>query len=95
METAARRSAFSEIRMKDREHIDISGVDEVISYDENGLCLTVGGSRLVVEGENVHVSSLNVEEGRIVADGRIRGLSYEDAPRNGGCLFGLFKKQRP
>ena len=94
METSARRFSSSEIRMKDREHIDISGVEEVISYDENGLCLTVGGSRLTVDGENIHVSSLNVEEGRIVADGRIRSLSYEDSLQGGGFLSGLFKKQR-
>ena len=94
MEHTACRFSTSEIRMKDRDHIDITGVDEVISYDENGLSLTVCGSRLTVEGDNMRVSSLNVEEGRIVADGRIRNLSYEDAPKGGsGFLSRIFKRQ--
>jgi sporulation protein YabP len=67
-----KHSFFSE----NRNGIKINGVSDVISFDERGVALeTVVGS-MAVEGEDLHVTVLNIENGIVEIDGRINGLYY-------------------
>ena len=72
-----------------REGIVISGVEDVISFDESGVSLeTVCGS-MAVEGEGLHVKVLNVGEGKVEIEGRINGVYYFDnKPTQKRGLFG-------
>jgi sporulation protein YabP len=72
-----------------REGIEIEGVLDVSSFDEGGVVMeTVCGS-LAVEGEGLHVTVLNVTEGRVVIEGRINGAYYFDnSPKPKRGLFG-------
>jgi sporulation protein YabP len=72
-----------------REGIEIEGVLDVSSFDEGGVVMeTVCGS-LAVEGEGLHVTVLNVTEGRVVIEGRINGAYYFDnSPKPKKGLFG-------
>ena len=74
---------------KGRNGISIDGVSDVISFDESGVVMeTVCGS-LAVEGEGLHVTVLDISNGKVELDGRINGVYYFDntPPRKRG-LFG-------
>ncbi len=92
MEKRVKEFSLSEVRINCRSSIDISGVEDVISYDDRSIVLVVCGVRTVVEGEELHVTRLSVEEGKVSATGHIGALIYEEAPvKKGGFLSGLFR----
>ena len=72
-----------------REGIKISGVSDVVSFDESGVSLkTVCGS-MAVEGEGLHVRTLNTSDGVVEIDGKINGVYYfENRPTAKRGLFG-------
>ena len=74
---------------KAREGINVSGVVDVVSFDDKGVVLeTVCGS-MAVEGEGLHVKVLNITDGRVEIEGRINGAYYFDnKPAQKRSLFG-------
>lgn len=92
MENRTREHSSSQIVINCRSSIDITGVEEVISYDDKSIVLVVCGTRTIVEGEGLHVTRLSVEEGRVSAIGQISAVIYDDAPvKKGGFISGLFR----
>jgi sporulation protein YabP len=80
-----------EFSSKGREGISVSGVSEVISFDDGGVALeTVCGS-LAIEGEGLRVTTLNISEGIVVVDGKINGLYYYE--KNNTRKRSLFGKK--
>ena len=74
---------------KKREGISISGVSDVISFDENGVALVTECGNMGIEGEGLHVTVLNVTDGKVEIEGRINGIYYyEIKPAVKKGLFG-------
>ena len=74
---------------KSREGIEVEGVLDVISFDEGGVVMETLCGSFAVEGEGLHVTVLNVTDGRVVIDGRINGVYYfESTPSRKKGLFG-------
>ena len=71
-----------------REKAVLTGVTDVERFDESEVVLHTHGGRLVLPGTGLHVSSLQLEEGRLLVDGAIDGVVYDGgAPkRRGGFL---------
>ena len=71
-----------------REKAVLTGVTDVERFDESEVVLHTHGGRLVLTGTGLHVSSLQLEEGRLLVDGAIDGVVYDGgAPkRRGGFL---------
>jgi len=79
------------ITSSQREGIKIDGVTDVVSFDERGVALeTVVGS-MAVEGEELHVTVLNITDGRVEIDGRINGIYYYENRQTG--KRGLFSRR--
>ena len=72
-----------------REGIKIDGVREVVSFDELGVMLDTVCGRMAIEGENLHVTVLNITDGKVEIEGKINGLYYiEGKPIARRGLFG-------
>ena len=71
-----------------REKAVLTGVTDVERFDESEVVLHTHGGRLVLTGTGLHVSSLQLEEGRLLVDGAIDGVVYEGGTpkRRGGFL---------
>lgn len=71
-----------------REKAVLTGVTDVERFDENEVVLHTHGGRLVLTGTGLHVSSLQLEEGRLLVDGAIDGMVYDGGAvkRRGGFL---------
>lgn len=54
----------------------ITGVEEVISFDTVNVVIQTCQGMLTIHGQNLHVSSLDLEEGRIQIDGQIDSAEY-------------------
>lgn len=60
-----------------REKAVLTGVTDVERFDENEVVLHTHGGRLILTGTGLHVSSLQLEEGRLLVDGSIDGAIYD------------------
>ncbi len=84
------------ITMESRESMEVRGVTDVISFDEESVVLDTACGGLSVEGSSLHIHVLSIEQGIVTMDGKIDSVSYyeqESAEKNGkGGFFGkLFR----
>lgn len=88
---AQARESAHRLTVAARERAEIAGVTEVESFDENTVVLTTVCGELTVEGEGLHVSTLDIARGAVVVEGKINGMSYSStAPRPKGLRARLF-----
>ena len=70
-----------------REHLVISGVEEVERFDEESIILTTNMGELEIRGEGLHIEKLSLEGGELHVEGTVTALIYETAPRESGGLL--------
>ncbi len=68
--------AEHKITLQKREAMEVLGVTDVISFDEQEVVLETVCGRLAVEGSNLHVQVLNIENGVVSMEGRINSVVY-------------------
>ncbi len=54
----------------------ITGIREVISFDEKEILLHTEEGKLSIKGEALHVKHLDLEAGKICLEGKIDSLTY-------------------
>ena len=67
-----------------REIMTVSGVTEVLSFDDLGVLLMTTCGQLSLEGTNLRVTVLNTKDGVVEITGRLCGLLYEDETASSG-----------
>lgn len=77
------------LTLNERSHLTMTGVTEVITFDENAVILKTGLGTLVVQGRDLQLKTLSPEGGQVVIAGKITSLTYEE-PRPAGFFKGLF-----
>ena len=76
------------LELTGREHLLVSGVEDVERFDETGIVMSTSAGMLVVTGENLHIGKLSLEGGELYVDGRIDAVTYEEESGSRGGLFG-------
>ena len=81
------------IIMENRETLNVSGVNEVDSFDEQTVSLFTELGELTVEGEQLQIQKFSVETGELTVSGHIGSLVYsEQSDSKAKGFFGkLFK----
>lgn len=80
------------IIIEGRKRLEISGIKDVISFDEETLLLDSVMGRITVKGEGLHIESFNTQSGDLTAAGKIHAAVYmSDAKAQGGLLSKLFR----
>ncbi len=80
--------------MQNREKVELTGVTEVISFDNREILLETVEGVLQFMGENLHVKRLTLERGEIILEGRIHSLAYHESQKDktaGSFLGRLFR----
>ncbi len=79
------------LSLESRNKLNITAVDEVISFDEDMISLSVGEQVLNISGEGLSIRNLSIDCGDITVDGFITAMVYfENSPRK--KRFSLFGK---
>ena len=65
-----------DIKVIKRNHVEISGVKEVMSFDDISVVLMTVCGELEIGGNDMHVSVLDTEQGIVVLEGQIESLIY-------------------
>lgn len=75
------------LELSGREHLTVSGVEDVERFDETGIVMSTIVGTLVVTGENLHIGKLSLDGGELYVDGHIDSISYEDDTQSRGGFF--------
>ena len=67
------------LAVRDRGQITVSGVSEVLSFDEANVRLVTSCGILNLEGEALRIHVLNTADGVVAVTGKLSGVLYEDA----------------
>ena len=68
----------TKLQLINREHLELDGIEDVLSFDEMSVYLVTENGNLLVEGTDLHITTLNVESGDLVIEGYIRSMAYND-----------------
>lgn len=79
------------LSLQDRKKMAVSGVNEVINFDENQVMISTTMGTLVIRGSSLHVDQLSLDSGELRLTGRIDLVEYDDNVTSGGFLRRLFQ----
>ena len=80
----------STLVLEDRQALTLSGVCDVISFDEGVLVLETTLGVLTVDGAGLHILSLDLDGGRVSVTGKVSGIFYTD--KGAGNKGGFFSR---
>lgn len=83
------------LMLTNRRTCNISGVNDVLSFDVNEILLETEQGMLMIKGTELHVSRLSLDKGEVDVDGRIDSFTYSETAgygaRGESLLARLFK----
>jgi sporulation protein YabP len=94
MEQSVKREQAHNLTLQNREKLAVSGVTDVDAYDEAKIVLFTAAETLEIEGANLHINRLNVEDGELVVEGDVQALTYygkQGGKNKGGFFKNIFK----
>ena len=74
-----------DLTLRQRQKLTMTGVTEVVSFDETAVLLQTGLGTLAVHGQGLQLKQLSTDGGQVCVEGSISALVYEE-PRQGGWL---------
>ena len=67
------------LTLDDRAVLTLGGITDVVSFDETSALLMTSRGLLSLDGEEMHVTKLSVDDGGMVLEGRINAMVYLDS----------------
>ena len=81
--------------LENREKLTVSGVNDVLSFDDQVVVVETDLGLLTVKGENIRVNKLSLDTSEVILEGHISFLSYSDKEqeksKDGGLISKIFK----
>ena len=82
-----------DILIKSRGMVEICGVESVISFDDESVCLESTLGELIIEGEDLSVGTLDTDRGIVKLSGKINGVYYNtSSPKPQKGFFGRINR---
>lgn len=76
--------------LNERKMLTMTGVTEVVSFEEDGVILKTTLGTLLIQGRGLKLRTLSPEGGQVEVTGTVSGLSYEEPRQSGGWVRRLF-----
>ena len=83
--------ASHSLSLTDREKLNVTGVTDVDSFDDENIVLITTLGTLTVKGINLHINKLSVDSGDVTVEGEIISLAYSNSDSSGKGA-GLFAR---
>lgn len=65
------------IKLTNRKNMELSGVNNVINFDEQEIVLDTSMGTLFVVGEDLHINLLKLDEGKVALEGGVNSIMYK------------------
>lgn len=81
------------IVLENRKKLNVSGVKDVLSFDDQVVIIETELGLLTIKGDNLKINKLNIDTSEVIVEGKINNLSYsENQAKSEGGFFGkIFK----
>ena len=81
-----------EITLSNRNKMSLTGVTDVISFNDDRVDLKTNMGTLVINGKGLNINKLNTDSGNLDVTGEVQLLEYVNRRDKGTGMFGgLFK----
>ncbi len=87
LESGVARIRTHNVHIDGREVITITAVKDVESFNDQEVQLVTDAGDLRIEGGNLHITRLSLEDGQVVVEGEIAALEYSEPAEQRGSLF--------
>ena len=77
----------SSLNLEDRKKLTLSGVVEVMSFDEEKIDLTTKLGNLTIKGEELKMNKLDVQNGDVIIIGNISSMVYNGKVSKKNCVI--------
>lgn len=80
--------------LENREKLSISGVLDVLSFDDQVVIVETELGLLTIKGENLRINKLSIDTSEVIVEGEIYNLSYSENDldkKTSGFLNKIFK----
>lgn len=87
-------NVIQNIILENRENLNITGVLDVLSFDDQIVILETELGLLTVKGENLRINKLSLDTTEVTINGEIYQLTYSEKnnmEKSGGLLNKIFK----
>ncbi len=92
--TMSNTNIIQNVILENREKLNISGVLDVLSFDDQIVIVETELGLLTVKGENLRINKLSIDTSEVIIEGEMNALTYseKDLDKKSGSLLGkLFK----
>ncbi len=81
-----------DVIIRARKRTEMSGINEVSSFDEKEIIVQTSGAGISIDGENLKIEKFDADNGELIINGTINGIFYytKDIKKKRGFM-GLFK----
>lgn len=77
--------------LEDRKKLTLTGIKNVITFDEETIMLDSSFGKLAIKGSGLHILNFNTETGDLTSEGRIHALIYTAEEKSGGLFSKLLR----
>ena len=75
------------LQLEGRESLTVSGVEDVVRFDEGCIVMTTCVGSMVITGTDLHIGKLSLDGGELHVDGHIDSITYEESRAERGSLL--------
>ena len=80
--------------LENREKLSISGVLDVLSFDDQIVILETELGLLTIKGDNLRINKLSLDTAEVIIDGEVYNIGYSEkdtSQKSGGFLGKIFR----
>lgn len=87
------KDVIQNVILESRSKVSISGVKDVLSFDDQIVIMETELGLLNIKGDNLKINKLNLDSAEVIVEGEINSLNYSDHAKKDqeGLLSKIFK----
>lgn len=89
------QTTIQNLILENREKLSISGVLDVLSFDDQVVMVDTELGLLTIKGENLKINKLSIDTSEVIVEGDISSLNYSEKDlgkdKSGGILSKIFR----
>ena len=86
---------FQNIVLENREKLNVTGIVDIFSFDDQIIIMETELGMLTIKGENLKINKLSIDTSDFIVEGKISSLTYSDSQigekKNKNILSKIFK----
>ena len=81
------KSVKHDVILKSRSRLEMTGINDVMSYDESEILIQTNDTSMSIEGENLKIERFDAEKEELIVNGLICGIYYFKDTKKKKTLF--------